>query len=1400
MIENVLYRLGSRHLLFMALVVLGSFLYSGAIEQIPVRAASTQEQTDGYQTLFTNSTRLPQQGGTHLWMSNNTPPGAAGNYVPRLAFYVYKHKDDNNVRVHINGVTFGCGSDNKFDTMKIVKVSSDKANAPTIGGGADLNCSKSGSTMTLTLTDGPGSRFSNSDIYGDDYRYALVYLRINGGEGIDSITVDGDFNTGDRPKLSLVGDRTGSSITRASNNHEYSPFAPSITLDGTTRREISLNFAPPCDATSAALSNKRARWKDADSNTAANGLGDPSDPGTKVVTYRVRDNTGSYQVGSGSGGPDAGSDQYDFRSSSDFNMIRGRQYNLTFYDVSAIHNNTIQILLPFNQTPCIKPPQSSWTIETDAYIQRNGSGDYGTSIGDLSDPEAPNSPTPGQSFRYVTSAENSDSSILPITGPYTTGGDSYQNPTGTFFLHFTTNTAGNIQFNKKLSDNGDANTYETNGYRGYTTAVGGTLAEPWGYSWGEFTVDASHGGRERCVLTNISPTVGNRDSGSPYSVSGEDYSTNEKWTYSGSAASTLCVNVPYYYNLIPTLTLTPASTGSGTQQGDAIGATGVLTDTSLGNGRQHTNSQEGKVKGVVEFVLPPNTAEPTITGEARVSQEPCTWVGSKGIAVSASNCARRGEVGHSTDRNNADSGVVNANGFLNINGGRTGAETQNLAVGTKLCYSTYVNHPRHINSDDYNSSLGAGLWSYSTVQCRVIIKAPKVQFENSDVTVGRYRSDGQAHTSGGVTSSCEPPVTAATINTSGAPNAVTTRSNPHYYGSWSEYGAFATGGISGFGSAARPFGIGMDNNNGAKRLMFSNTNSGNFRYGGQCLQNPFNRVTLTNSTNLITQTPQAFDSSGRLRLNELAEKYDASFDRTGYVSRGQNVDIAQPGSDIPMTTVVIRAKSKHATGNSGCPKLRVVASRGTTTDQDTKGICSTSFQSYTYQFYMNTDGPQSINAQMVNDAWSPAAPSTANRDLAIESIEVNGQEVYKYGESHPGVTGQRTGSGSCESAAEDGMFFVADAQSATGGTANYCYGMNIAGINTPVQEDPDHGPYNPLPAKSTITVSANAISSNSYAYGASTAGGCPQLYITVIARSGGTSREDLQHVCRDTGGWQDYTFTTNIGAKGIESVEVGFDPPDAYGGNPSKDLFVRSINVNGTDYPTNRSAAIDLRSNNSYKTTTDSSIPDCTNPTDRISMFAAQDSATSSHCVGIRISNVVNSPPPPPPASVLDGNYDRFKGRNIVIYSQKNSPSDSCSATSDGNLRISQNIAFRKDGYTHITELPRIVLIADCNITIADNVTEVNATLIAGDAIKTCSQQSRVISQCNQRLRVNGAISANRLLLWRTYGADLVDETAAQIPAESFNLGPSQMVAGYSRGTDSAKPKTVHEIDLPPRY
>lgn len=1316
--------------------------------------------------------------------------GTGGHdYAPSLSILVYKDSASVPGTAHLH---FNTGDSCVGASLKYRSVRADDSGSQTNSFGAwssdtEMNPSHNNKSTQVCddTVDIPSSSFRTSQKFGGTIQVAILRMELT-NSGVFTFSVGRD-KASDRIRLGTIGVNSNSATITSTNPPRSYGTLLKVRGNGTS---MIAKFGVPCNFNTPTNPDpqngyRRIFWKGADSQTDIN----PGKVGIDVVG-----GLGIYtndDAGKGSG----------VESSFPTKMSAGDKFTVTFTGLKSKGNNAILLWLPFDSAiydvDC--EPESvdnGWQVSWASSLVRRTDGlSFGLKAGNLSDPGDAAAPEPGQSFQFINDARNGgdreitnlrwtklctrtsnigtgkchDTPNRWLSNSYqvrNTGYRPYADPIQNHSA-FTSNTQ-TIAFDRGRTGHAD----DTIGHLG-TNAGANTYINGPGWVWDTFNVGAGDGGRTYCVNASFWPSKGTGNTTPGVGTT--------SWTVDNTRihAPQLCVQVPYFYDLTPTI----SGVSGNTQQGDTVNVTGRVSNPGATAGRNHTNSR-AQSRGVVEFVLAPNTADPNIAATNNVAQNPCSWVAAR---VSAAGCSRRADMGQ----------VVPASGSITVNHNRTG--TENLSVGTKLCYATYVNHAQNMDAND--EANGASLWSYSTALCTVIVKAPKVQFENGDVTVGRYRSDGQVHTNGTVTSACEPPVAGASISASGAPGIVSARANPHLYGSWAEYGGFATGTITEFGTGAIPFGIGMNTNTGARKLMFTNTDDGLFTYGGQCLQNPFDRVKTANTTNLITQTPQAFDSSGKLQLNELAEKYSSSLDKTGYVSQGRNIDIAQPSSDIPLTSVKVVAKSKFATGNSGCPKLRIVASEGTTTDQDTKGICSTSFDTFDYLFNMNTIGPRNINAQFVNDAWSVAGPSEANRDIVIQSIEVNGEEVYKYNAGSPNVSILGTvgpDSGSCNSNAENGLYLPADAIAASSNGVNYCYGLNIANINAPVTEDPDHGPYNPIPAKTTITVSAYALSTNNYTNGASTANGCPQMYITVESKAGGVNRGDVQPVC--SSGWQNYTFTTNLGGKGIQSLEVGYDPPDAYGSTGTRDLFVRSIRVNGTSYSTTRTSSIDLRSVPSYKAPTDSTIDQCTTPADRISMYAAQDSASGYHCVGVRLLNIANPPPPAPPASVLDGDYDNFKGRNILIYSKKDNPGDACSPTSNGNLRISQNIAYKKSGFTNVSQLPHLIFMADCNITIADNVTVVNASLIAGDAIKTCNQKSETISQCNRNLRVRGSLSANRLLLWRTYGADLVDTAAAQTPAESFNLSPAQMVAGYSRGLRSAKPTTVYEVDLPPRY
>ncbi len=90
-----------------------------------------------------------------------------------------------------------------------------------------------------------------------------------------------------------------------------------------------------------------------------------------------------------------------------------------------------------------------------------------------------------------------------------------------------------------------------------------------------------------------------------------------------------------------------------------------------------------------------------------------------------------------------------------------------------------------------------------------------------------------------------------------------------------------------------------------------------------------------------------------------------------------------------------------------------------------------------------------------------------------------------------------------------------------------------------------------------------------------------------------------------------------------------------------------------------------------------------------------------------------------------------------------------------GAVTITGNID-KPTGYAGLADMPQMIIVAD-DIVINSNVTNVDAWLVAKNTIKTCNVDiatQLTASQCNQQLRINGPVMANKLFLLRTFGAD----------------------------------------------
>lgn len=182
-----------------------------------------------------------------------------------------------------------------------------------------------------------------------------------------------------------------------------------------------------------------------------------------------------------------------------------------------------------------------------------------------------------------------------------------------------------------------------------------------------------------------------------------------------------------------------------------------------------------------------------------------------------------------------------------------------LPAGTRICYVASVSRPTHQSNP---------LWRHSAMVCMMVSKKPKIEVHGGDLWAGRKFTGDMRPATGRITTG------ATTIN-------------DRKYGSWAEYGMFATGRISGMASGAglaggRPIVDATDQN--LNRLTFANTPSyGSFTsnpgtipdyagiYGGGSSQN-------SNGSLDIATANGSYKSNGNLTVQS-----------TGQVAKGKRI-------------------------------------------------------------------------------------------------------------------------------------------------------------------------------------------------------------------------------------------------------------------------------------------------------------------------------------------------------------------------------------------------------------------------------------------------------------------------------------------------------------------------------
>lgn len=140
------------------------------------------------------------------------------------------------------------------------------------------------------------------------------------------------------------------------------------------------------------------------------------------------------------------------------------------------------------------------------------------------------------------------------------------------------------------------------------------------------------------------------------------------------------------------------------------------------------------------------------------------------------------------------------------------------------------------------------------------------------------------------------------------------------------------------------------------------------------------------------------------------------------------------------------------------------------------------------------------------------------------------------------------------------------------------------------------------------------------------------------------------------------------------------------------------------------------------------------------------------------------------------------------------------------NLRIISDITNDDRTVNSDSDFRQIIIIADGNITIDQNVKRIDAWLIAKGTINTCAVnglqniQNVTTGNCNEQLQIRGGTLSNTLKLWRTHGSDGKTASSLSEPAEIIKQSADTYLWGQAQSGGQGKIVTTYTKELPVRY
>ncbi len=137
----------------------------------------------------------------------------------------------------------------------------------------------------------------------------------------------------------------------------------------------------------------------------------------------------------------------------------------------------------------------------------------------------------------------------------------------------------------------------------------------------------------------------------------------------------------------------------------------------------------------------------------------------------------------------------------------------------------------------------------------------------------------------------------------------------------------------------------------------------------------------------------------------------------------------------------------------------------------------------------------------------------------------------------------------------------------------------------------------------------------------------------------------------------------------------------------------------------------------------------------------------------------------------------------------------------DGDATITAPITYA-GSYASVDQVPSLVIIAKGDIRVASTVGQMDGIFVTRGTFYTCypKVEPAVVSTCNTRLTVTGAVVAGKLDLFRTFGAEGLTPAQRKDPAEIFTLSPELYLRNVL-STTSQPTLTISDVrELPPRY